>query len=135
MSSRQRSFAFALVFTGATLGGMLRLGIDHAFGFELPWEIAVINVVGSLALGVVAGWTANKPQPLLYAAVGPGLLGGFTTFSGLAAFAWDGNAPQAHIAILLITTACAVAGAAAGWVVGSRLGRTGDPVPQAQVVP
>lgn len=135
MTSPRRGLAFALVFAGATVGGMIRFGIDQAFNANVAWDIVAINVVGSIALGVLAGWTARRPQPLLYAAVGPGLLGGFTTFSAMAAISWNDSDPQPHIALLLLTTALAVAGAAAGWIGGSRLGRSGDLAPDPQVVP
>jgi CrcB protein len=47
-----------------------------------PWLILLINVTGSLALGVLVGaHAAGAVSTELRVAVGAGLLGGFTTFS------------------------------------------------------
>jgi CrcB protein len=135
MTPSKRLAAFALVFIGAAVGGLARWLIDHAVQVEHAWDIAAINVAGSIALGLLAGWTAERPKPALYAFVGPGLLGGFTTFSGLAAFSWLGPDVAGHVMLLLGTMAAAVAGAAAGWVVGRHWARGGDIAPAAEVVP
>ena len=52
-----------------------------------PWATLTVNVVGSLAMGLLAGWLArhgseNSEQWRLL--VGVGLLGGFTTFSAFS---------------------------------------------------
>mgnify|MGYP005811101527 CR=1 FL=1 len=120
MTPSKRLAAFALVFLGAALGGLLRVAIDANFAWGYSWEIVAINIAGSAALGLFAGWTSNQPRPLLHAFVAPGLLGGFTTFSGLAAFGWSGSGVAAHIGVLLVTTAASVASAAAGWALGAR---------------
>ena len=57
------------------------LGPQTMSGF--PWATLAINVLGSLAMGLLAGWLgrqgdAGEPYRLL---LGVGLLGGFTTFS------------------------------------------------------
>ena len=51
-----------------------------------PWATLVVNVVGSLAMGLLAGWlarhgSAGESARLL---LGVGLLGGFTTFSAFS---------------------------------------------------
>ena len=55
-----------------------------------PWATLVVNVVGSLAMGLLAGWLARNGNAsgiggdsarLL---LGVGLLGGFTTFSAFS---------------------------------------------------
>jgi CrcB protein len=119
----KRLAAFPLVFLGAALGGLARVGIDANFAWGYSWEIVAINVVGSAALGLFAGWNSTRSRPLLHAFVGPGVLGGFTTFSGLAAFGWTGPNTASHVAILLGTTVLCVASAAAAWMVGARSGR------------
>jgi CrcB protein len=122
----------ALVFLGGALGGTLRVLIDNSFGVQVAWELVTVNVVGSAVLGLVAGVLSCRPRPLLYAALGPGLLGGFTTFSGLAAFDWHANAALPSAAVLVFTTLAAVGGAAAGWLAGVELshGRLGAPEEQ-----
>jgi CrcB protein len=135
MTSATAPLRFALVFGGAALGGLLRFGIDRAVTLTHAWELVAINVIGSIALGVLAGWSAERPRPVLYAFAGPGLLGGFTTFSAMAAFAWGDAGVSGHVALLLGTTVAAVGGAAAGWVVGNRRAHGGDVPPGAEVVP
>lgn len=48
----------------------------------LPWGTIVINLTGSVLLGLLAGLTANRIVPeTVHLVVGAGVLGGFTTFS------------------------------------------------------
>jgi fluoride exporter len=57
-------------------------------GPEFPLGILAINVIGSCAMGLVAGWFAYRgqaPQELRLVLT-TGILGGFTTFS---AFSFD----------------------------------------------
>ena len=59
---------------------------------RFPWGITVVNLTGSLALGVLVGWLGRglvvsaaarpgSPDTLLWLTLGVGLLGGFTTMS------------------------------------------------------
>ena len=60
------------------LDGVIRSRLKTAF----PWATTVINVTGSLALGVLTGLTAVHLLPEQLAVVlGAGFLGGYTTFS------------------------------------------------------
>ncbi len=68
--------------TGRALTGLLGPATVASF----PWATLVVNVVGSLAMGLLAGWlarhgSANETWRLL---IGVGLLGGFTTFSAFS---------------------------------------------------
>lgn len=48
----------------------------------LPLGTALINVVGSLLLGLLVGWLMFRAAPTTWSMVlGTGVLGGFTTFS------------------------------------------------------
>jgi fluoride exporter len=65
---------------GVTLG---RMGAVTA---QFPWSTLAVNVVGSLLMGLLAGWLARhgsggETWRLL---LGVGLLGGFTTFSAFS---------------------------------------------------
>jgi len=51
----------------------------------LPWGTIAVNVVGSLALGVVAGLVlAHGVDPDVQVIIGTGFLGAFTTFSAFS---------------------------------------------------
>ena len=68
--------------TGRALTGLLGPATVASF----PWATLVVNIVGSLAMGLLAGWlarhgAASETWRLL---IGVGLLGGFTTFSAFS---------------------------------------------------
>ena len=79
--------AYLIVFLGAGLGGALRHGVNVAalrlLGPGFPHGTLAVNVAGSLAMGLLAGWFALKADPgqawRLFLTTG--VLGGFTTFS------------------------------------------------------
>ena len=77
------------VVLGGGLGAWLRYASGVIIGRSLgpasqfPWATLSVNVLGSLAMGLLAGWlarhgTGGENWRLL---LGVGLLGGFTTFS------------------------------------------------------
>lgn len=77
-----------LVLTAAAggVGGALRFLLDHAVrrrvGGPFPLGIVVVNVTGSLALGLLVGAAAGvEGFGDVLTIVGTGLLGGYTTFS------------------------------------------------------
>lgn len=78
---------YIVVFLGAGIGGMLRHGVNiaafHLLGASFPYGTLTVNVVGSLVMGLFAGWFAHKVDPgqswRLFLTTG--FLGGFTTFS------------------------------------------------------
>jgi CrcB protein len=82
--------AAVLVFIGAGLGGLLRhimnIWITALAGPGFPYGILAINVIGSTAMGLVAGWFALRgaPVPELRLFLATGILGGFTTFSAFS---------------------------------------------------
>jgi len=94
--------AFLLVFLGAGLGGALRHAVNllafRMAGPSFPVGTLFVNVSGSFAMGLIAGWFALRggaPQALrLFLATG--ILGGFTTFSAFsldAALLWQRGEP------------------------------------------
>ena len=81
---------YLIVFAGAGLGGAMRHGVNLAsgrlFGSGYPYGTMVVNVVGSLLMGLLAGYFAARtglPQHLRLFLV-TGVLGGFTTFSAFS---------------------------------------------------
>ncbi len=80
------------VFIGGGFGSLLRyLGIEavkRAHGSAFPLGTMLVNVFGSLLIGMVMAWVlrdADAREPVRMLLV-TGVLGGFTTFS---AFSWD----------------------------------------------
>jgi len=72
--------AFGVVALGGAIGASVRFLLSQ----EFPgiWTVAVINVIGSLLLGVLAAMVG--PDRLWRLFLGVGVLGGFTTFSTMA---------------------------------------------------
>jgi CrcB protein len=86
--------ASTMVFAGGGAGAVLRYQVGRSLTGWLgpaavtafPWATLIVNVVGSLAMGLLAGMLARhgaggEHWRLL---VGVGLLGGFTTFSSFS---------------------------------------------------
>lgn len=61
---------------GAATRYLVDIGIARATGTRFPWGVMVINVTGSLLLGIVVGMLPGAAF-----VVGAGFLGGYTTFS------------------------------------------------------
>jgi CrcB protein len=78
---------YLLVFAGGGLGATFRHGINmlcaRVFGTHFPLGTFLINVSGSLVMGLIAGYLAFKgsaAQPWRLFVM-TGVLGGYTTFS------------------------------------------------------
>ena len=87
-----------LIFLGGGIGSILRHTINQTsaafFGPHFPWGTLFVNIVGSLAMGLLAGWFAFRGDggQLLRLFLATGILGGFTTFSAFsldAALLWE----------------------------------------------
>lgn len=81
---------YLIVFVGAGIGGALRHGVNvgaaRAFGYGFPFGTLIVNVAGSFAMGVLAGYFAYRPGVAqhLRLFLTTGVLGGFTTFSAFS---------------------------------------------------
>lgn len=107
---------------GGAVGTLARFGLSgliNASGH--PWGTVTVNVLGSLALGALAGIWGVEHDAGHQLALTVGLLGGFTTFSTFALDAirlWeDGRAGLAVVSVavsVVVGLAAAIAGLAVG---------------------
>lgn len=115
------------VFIGGVVGTGLRLATsqldaDAAF----PASTLVINVLGSFALGVLAAASWRWASLEVRAALGPGLLGSFTTFSAAAVGVVglvETDEPGLALLYIAVTVVLGLAAAWLGLAAGRRLGR------------
>ena len=81
---------YLIVFLGAGIGGALRHGVNvgaaRLFGYGFPFGTLIVNVLGSFAMGVLAGYFAFRPGIAQHMRLflTTGILGGFTTFSAFS---------------------------------------------------
>jgi CrcB protein len=117
--------AYLLVFLGAGIGGALRHGVNVGagllFGIGFPWGTLSVNVVGSFAMGALAGWLALKAGEAWTQSVrlflATGILGGFTTFSAFsldAVVLWQRGEGAAAVAYVLASVALSIGGLLVG---------------------
>ena len=86
--------ASGLVALGGAAGAVARYQVGRALTVVLgpaavtafPWATLAVNVVGSLAMGLLAGWLARHGPTgeAVRLLLGVGVLGGFTTFSAFS---------------------------------------------------
>lgn len=79
-----------LVGAGGAAGSILRFLVSFAIGklhkSPYPWGTFWINIIGSLAIGLLLGYLSRNPgQESLKLLLVTGLCGGFTTFSAFSA--------------------------------------------------
>jgi len=111
----------AVAFLGG-IGAVGRFLVDtaasRAYGGEFPLGTFVVNVSGSLVLGLLTGLDLTRTE-LLFA--GTATLGSFTTFSTWALetqrLAEDGELEVASLNLLL-TLVAGLAAVTAGWLLG-----------------
>ncbi|GAA1157912.1 CrcB family protein [Nocardioides aquiterrae] len=74
----------AAVAAGGALGALARWGLTEAFPSDadaFPWATFAINVAGSFLLALLPASALVRRRRDLAVALGPGVLGGFTTLS------------------------------------------------------
>ncbi len=106
--------AVLLVACGGAAGGVLREAVRRllpAAPGTWDWSVLAVNAVGGFALAALLGVLSRRPSEHVRLAVGTGLLGGLTTFSGLVVEA-----------VLLSEATPAVGAAYVAVAVGSLLG-------------
>ncbi|MEH6488891.1 fluoride efflux transporter CrcB [Hyphomonas oceanitis] len=82
---------FLAVAAGGALGASMRYGISQLTVRHLPqgWPYGTfaVNILGSLAMGLLIGWLALKAEGVSQTTrlfLATGVLGGFTTFSAFS---------------------------------------------------
>jgi fluoride exporter len=81
---------YLLVFVGGGLGASLRHAVNmaaaKAFGTAFPYGTFIINISGSIVMGLIAGYLAFKGEATQHwrLFLMTGLLGGYTTFSAFS---------------------------------------------------
>lgn len=123
--------SYLLVFLGGGVGAALRHGINMAMprlvGTGFPWSTFIINISGSLAMGLVAGWFALRGDASqgwrLFLATG--ILGGYTTFSAFSldtAVLYERGDVALAAAYVIGSVMLSIAGLFAGfWIIRSLL--------------
>jgi CrcB protein len=111
---------YVIVFIGAGIGGMLRHGINtlglRLAGADFPYATMTINILGSLAMGLIAGYFAFRGGEGVFGAMSQhwrlflttGVLGGFTTFSAFSldfATLWERGAMGGAAVYLVVSMA------------------------------
>jgi CrcB protein len=112
------------VLVGGAVGTAARLAVDLLLphgGADIAFGTFLINLVGSLALGVLVARVWPVAPEWLRVGLGPGLLGSFTTFSALAVSAVELTAEGAGSTAIAYVVASLVGGIAAA-ALGIRLG-------------
>ncbi len=112
-----------LVALGAAVGAAARWLVDRSVQSRhtsvFPWGTFVVNVLGSLLLGVLLG---ARSAPDLVLVLGTGFCGGFTTFSTFSfetvVLAGEGRAAVAR-GYVLASLAAGLGAAYLGWWLGS----------------
>jgi CrcB protein len=107
-----------LVALGGALGSLARYGVGVAaarmLGLAFPWGTLFVNVVGGLAIGVLAA-RVGPEQESARLLLGVGLLGGFTTFSTFSLEAVRLMQSQIGLGLLYAAASC-VLSVGACWV-------------------
>jgi CrcB protein len=103
----------------------MNIWVARLMGTHFPYHTLVINVVGSLAMGLVAGWFAERGAAAGHTRLflATGILGGFTTFSAFsldAVLLWERH----ELLLTALYIGGLVAGALAGLVLGLWIMRT-----------
>lgn len=116
--------AYLIVFLGGGLGAALRHGINlasaRAFGTGFPYGTLLINITGSLVMGLAAAYFAFKGDASQHwrLFLTTGILGGYTTFSTFsldAALLYERGEVGPAAIYVLASVALSIAGLFAGF--------------------
>lgn len=116
--------AFFAVALGGAAGSVLRYAVGLLLSQagapgRLPTSTLLVNVVGSLVIGLVSGWLTRMPAssgPELRAFIVTGVLGGFTTYSAFAMDTVTLAQAEAPVLALMYVGAHVTLGIGAAWL-------------------
>lgn len=112
---------------GGALGSVLRFlaskGVHNLFGYDFPFGILTVNILGSFFMGLLVVLFIDRLniEPIWSAAILIGFLGGFTTF---ASFSIDtinlliNGAPFLALLYMLASVICCLLAAWSGVLLG-----------------
>lgn len=115
---------YLIVFLGGGLGAALRHGVNiasaRALGTAFPYGTLMINITGSLIMGLVAAYFAFKGDASQHwrLFLTTGILGGFTTFSAFsldAALLYERGEVGMAAVYVIASVAISIAGLFAGF--------------------
>ena len=124
---------YLLVFVGGGLGSTLRYLVNiicpRLFGTAFPYHTFIINITGSIVMGLIAGYLAFKGEASqrwrLFLMTG--ILGGYTTFSAFSldtAVLYERGAIGLALFYVLGSVALSIVGLFAGLALVRHLTRT-----------
>lgn len=119
----------AAVFVGGVTGTGARLAVDALLPTDpgaVPWSTLIVNVSGSLVLGVLVAVLWPRIGVTLRAGLGAGVLGSFTTFSAIAVTVLN-LPPLTALLYLLGSLLLGFIAAVAGLQLGARMSRPRHP--------
>jgi fluoride exporter len=114
---------YLIVFLGGGLGAALRHGVNIAaarlLGPNFPFGTLTVNVTGSIAMGLLAGYFAFRGDASQHwrLFLTTGILGGYTTFSAFSldvAVLWERHAVWPAVGYVLVSVLLSVGGLFAG---------------------
>ena len=114
---------YLIVFLGGGLGAALRHGVNlgaaRLLGTGFPYGTLTVNVLGSLAMGLMVAWFAFEGSPSQHwrLFLTTGMLGGFTTFSTFSldtALLYERGQVEVAALYVVVSVAAGLAGLFAG---------------------
>lgn len=118
-----------VVALGGAIGATMRYGVNvgavHYLGHGYPWSTMIVNIVGSLFMGIMIGKFAHMDHvsPELRALLATGFLGAFTTFSTFSldfVTLWERGAMAQALGYMLVSVVFSILALALGlWIMRS----------------
>jgi CrcB protein len=110
------------VAVGGAVGSLARYGLAGVVNARAhPLGTVTVNVVGSLAIGLLVGYWGFHVDSPFRIAISIGLLGGFTTFSTFAIdaiYLWEKGETNIAVASVIVSVLVGLGAAVVGLVIG-----------------